>query len=272
MDHAESIYRIIPPKPVPLIKPPMHRSIHDPKKPPTGSTFHQKGTTHPIISNLEGAHPEKPIGDLSARTMGSAPGTARSVPTSYLKSKGQKVPTLADVKRTSPDVLRPTSLSARHKPPVPSKHDTPIHNLVSSKNFVVANAVETILSTPRKPVPTGKDYLRKDDYGKVPKYLNHIKKDIQDEFDYIQQLQQQQQDATKSWAEPLDELERLQLIEGLKGRWEQLNTCYQATTHLTKLDTVGKIRRKEKYEAELQQIERDIERLNRKNIIVDPMY
>lgn len=265
MDHSESIYRIIPPKPVPLIKPPMHRSKYDPNTPPTASTFHSRGTTHPTLSNLEGIHSDKPVADLSARTMGSAPGTARSVPTGYLKTKGMKVPTLADVKRTNPDLLRPSSLSARMKPAVPARHETPIHNLVTSKNFVVANAVETILSTPRQPVDSGKDYLRKEDYGKVPKYLEHIKRDIQDEFDYIRQLQQQQQDATKSLATPMDELERLELIEGLKAKWEKMNTGYQAATHLTKLDTVGKIKRKEKFEVALQQIEKDIERLNRKD-------
>mmetsp|Transcript_51776 Transcript_51776/g.145439 ORF Transcript_51776/g.145439 Transcript_51776/m.145439 type:complete len:275 (-) Transcript_51776:209-1033(-) len=268
-DYGESIYQIIPPKIVPPIKPAMHRSKHDPKTPPSASTFHQRGTTHPHTSNLEGLHPEKPVGDRSARTMGSVPGTARSCPTAYLKSKAQRVPALADIKRTNPDILRPTVLSARLKPAVPSRHETPIHNLVTSKNFVMANAVEAILSTPRERGDSGKDYLRKEDYGKVPKYLAHIKRDIQDEFDYIRQLQQREEDAHKSLAMPLDELERLRLIEGLKAKWEQLNTAYQGTTHLTKLDTIGKIKRKEHHEAELHQIEKDIEKLNRKNIIVD---
>jgi hypothetical protein len=34
------------------------------------------------------------------------------------------------------------------------------------------------------------------------------------------------------------------------------------------LDSHGKIYRKEKWESELQQIEKDIERLNKKNIII----
>jgi len=65
--------------------------------------------------------------------------------------------------------------------------------------------------------------------------------------------------------------EKHQLILGLKAKWEAVNTDYQATTHLTKLDTIGKVKRKEKYEAELQQIEKDIEKLNRKNIYVDQL-
>jgi len=83
------------------------------------------------------------------------------------------------------------------------------------------------------------------------------------------ELQQQREDRNKSLVSPLDEQERGVLINGLKAKWEQVNTEYQATTHLTKLDTIGKTKRKEKYEAELSQIEKDIERLNRKNILVD---
>lgn len=67
---------------------------------------------------------------------------------------------------------------------------------------------------------------------------------------------------------PLPEDHRLELIAGLKAKWEQVNTEYQATTHLTVLDTTGKVARKEKYEATLSQIEKDIEKLNRRNISV----
>ena len=48
----------------------------------------------------------------------------------------------------------------------------------------------------------------------------------------------------------------------------QVNKQYQTTTHMIMLDTMGKIRRKEKYEAELQQIERGIAKLQNKHVIV----
>ena len=38
----------------------------------------------------------------------------------------------------------------------------------------------------------------------------------------------------------LTESEKEALIEGLKAKWEKVNTDYQATTHITKLDTIGK--------------------------------
>merc|ERR1711907_298703 len=103
-----------------------------------------------------------------------------------------KVNTLSEVKRTQPHLLKPSELKPKLKPDVPKTSDMPVMNLVTSKNFVVANAVETILAAPKKVTSQAKDYLSKEDYGKVPKYLKNIKQDIQAEYDYIRQLQEQE--------------------------------------------------------------------------------
>jgi len=142
-------------------------------------------------------------------------------------------------------------------------------NLVSSKNFIVSNAVETILAAPRKTSKGAKDYLHKEDYGKVPKYLDHIKQDIDAEYEYIRQLQAQEEEQRNSQTRLLTDEEKHGLMQGLKAKWEMINTDYQAITHLTVLDTMGKVKRKEKYEAQLAQTEKDIEKLNKKNIYVD---
>jgi len=274
MDHGESIYQIIPPKVVEQSKPPMHKSRHSGTVPPTASTFHNKGTTHPGTSNLSGDHQAKPVSDQTGRTMGSVPGAARNHPGQFMKrgQKTEKVATLAEVKQSQPHLLKPSNVAPRHKPAVPRADERPVCNLVTSKNFIVANAVETILAAPKKVSDGTKDFLKKEDYGKVPKYLQHIKRDIEDEHSYIQEMMQQQEDLNRSRVKGMDENERVNLIEGLKAKWEQVNTEYQATTHLTVLDTTGKVKRKEKYEAELSQIEKDIEKLNRKNIMVDAGY
>jgi len=138
-------------------------------------------------------------------------------------------------------------------------------NLVSSKNHIVANAVEIILAAPPKPKVTGKDYLHKEDYGRVPKYLESIKQDIAAEYEYIAKMQQKEESAVRLMTED----EKQVLIQGLKAKWESVNHEYQAITHITKLDTVGKVRKKESMEAELSQIEKDIEKLNKKSIYVD---
>merc|ERR1719262_241806 len=168
-----------------------------------------------------------------------------------------------------PHLLQPTKLKPKGKPAVPKQEDTPIMNLVTSKNFVVANAVETILAAPKKVSKGTKDYLHKEDYGKIPKYLDHIKKDIDAEYEYIAQLQAQEEEQRNSQTRLLSDEEKHGLITGLKAKWEAINTDYQTITHLTTLDTMGKVKRKEKYEAELAQTEKDIEKLNRKHIYVD---
>lgn len=146
-------------------------------------------------------------------------------------------------------------------------------NILTTKNFIVANAVENILAAPKKTPRGVKDYLHKEDYGKTPAYLSHIRKDMEEEYEYIRQLEQHRQDMRgDNQRRMMDDEERHELIDGLKAKWEHVNTGYQASTHLTKLDTIGKIKRKEKHETELAQIEKDIEKLNRKNILVNEGY
>lgn len=222
--------------------------------------------------NIAGTASEKIVPMNSGRTMGRAPGSARNNPVDYMK-RGEhisKVQTLAEVKKDAPHLLQPSELKPKLKPDVPKKSELSSTgmNVVTSKNFVVANAVEVILAPPKKRSHGSKEYLKKDDFGKVPAYLNYIKQDIQAEYDYIRQIQQQEEERQGSQVRPMAEEERAKLIEGLKAKWEEVNTGYQATTHLTILDTAGKVSRKEKHEASLAQIEKDIEKLNRRNILV----
>lgn len=267
---GESIYNIIPPQERAIEKPPMYRSKFNGSMPPSATTFGGAQTSHPISMNMSGTAIDKVVPDRTGRTMGKPPGTLKNRPDDYMKkgSKVSRVPLLSEVKKTDPNLLKPSELKPKLKPDVPRTEDTPVMNLVTSKNFVVANAVEAILAAPKKVSQGAKSYLSKEDYGKVPKYLKHIKKDIEAEYEYIRQLQDQEEQLGASMHRGLPEEERLRLIEGLKAKWEQVNTQYQGSTHLVKLDTIGKVKRKEKYEAELSQIERDIEKLNRKEIVI----
>jgi hypothetical protein len=269
----ESIYNIIPPKQVEAQKPPMYRSKHSGTIPPTASTFGNAQTSHPQSTNLAGDAPQKVVPDKESRSMGKHPGSHQPDPQSFLKKNDKRAPvaSLKDVKNDQPHMLQPSVLKEKNKPSIPAKDDKPVMNLVSSRNFVVSNAVETILAAPKKPAQATKDYLHKEDYGKVPAYLEKIKGDINDEYEYIRQLQDQEMSYRNGQARMLSDDEKHNLILGLKSKWEAVNTDYQATTHLTKLDTIGKVKRKEKYEAELTQIEKDIEKLNKKNIYVDQM-
>jgi len=273
--HQESIYNIVPPKVVIQPKPRMHKSTISGDLPPTCSTFVRPGTTMPAVSNLFGNNAAKAVKDTCHAEFGKPIGGYRNDPGSYMRkfAKSSSVPSLREVKKVSPDQLKPSHLKESRFGPggggPPKRGEIPVMNLVSSKNFIVANAVETILAQPKKIQDNTKDYLSKEDYGKVPKYLHHIKRDIESEYDYIRQLQEQQMADQAPAVQQMDEGERLHLMEGLKMKWESINTAFQAETHLTTLDTMGKLRRKEKNEAELAQIEKDIEKLNKGNIAVD---
>ncbi len=96
--------------------------------------------------------------------------------------------------------------------------------------------------------------------------------------------------------EEFGEDERQELVEALKAKWDSVNAKYQKITHLIQLDTTGEfipppplhytylyvnififstfiftgqIRRKERLESELTQIENDIHKLQRaSNVLI----
>ena len=55
---------------------------------------------------------------------------------------------------------------------MPRRDDRPITGILSKTNFLTANAVDAILAVPRCPNQNEVNYLEKEDYGKIPKYLD----------------------------------------------------------------------------------------------------
>jgi len=273
-NHGESIYQIVPPKMMIPAKQPMFKS-KIPDYPPTASTFHGPGKTHPIASNIAGDATEKIVKDRSHADLGKRTGTYKNDPTTFMKklSRSCSVPSLREIKKANPYQLKPTHLKESRFAAMggggpPKRSEIPIMGLKSSKNFLVTNAVEVILAQPRKNVDTTKDWLAKEDYGKVPKYLHKVKGDIQNEFDYIQQLHDQHYADNQPPIQPLEEEERVALLEGLKMKWEKKNCEYQSDAHISVLSD-GKKRGREKCEAELSLLEKDIEKLGKKDILID---
>jgi hypothetical protein len=129
---------------------------------------------------------------------------------------------------------------------------------------VTKNAVELILSHAKRPCCNEKDYLNKSDYGKIPKYIQRIKKDIEKENEYLAAVKREQEAAERSKRRLLSTEERSSLLNSLKIKWEEVNAEYQQITHMTVLDTLSKVRRKERFELELKQIEKDMDLLKRK--------
>ena len=138
--------------------------------------------------------------------------------------------------------------------------------LISQKNYITANAVDNILAVPRKQGRQELNYLQKQDYGKVPAYLSRVKDQIKDEYGMIEEMQQRNQPADQESIDVLTEGDRERLLAGLKANWEAVNKEYQTLSFT--LDTPAKKKRKEDYEAQLEEIERDIQKLNKKFVFV----
>jgi hypothetical protein len=66
------------------------------------------------------------------------------------------------------------------------------------------------------PTNTDKDYLKKRNYGKVPKYMEKIKREIEDEYQLVREMQIEDENERDRQKFLLDEQERNELIAALK--------------------------------------------------------
>ena len=99
--------------------------------------------------------------------------------------------------------------------------------------------------------------------------MTKIKQEIEDEYLLVKEMQIEE-DAEKDRQKMLmPEDERQQLIIALKRKWEELMRDYQKESHHGKLDTIGKKGRKEVLEAQMDQVEADIKKLQKNYIFID---
>jgi len=145
------------------------------------------------------------------------------------------------------------------------------------RNFIAENTLRAVKLRPPAPVvrEADVDYTKKATFGKVPAYLDTVRDNIAREKEYIAHMMatraSAQHAATQRQAPqvvPMPEEERQALLADLKRKWEQVNTQYQRMTHIVNLDTTGKVRRKEECEQQLQQLEKSIEKLSKRNVYV----
>lgn len=190
-----------------------------------------------------------------------------SKPENFMKKQLKQLPEKKDFKYPNAE---------NRKPDVPNHTEKPVMGMKSNKNFITVNAVDNIQSVPKKPASNFADtrdgathplepsgltpkYVNKKEYGKAPTYLVKRKEDMeraQQEYnEYIQESMRQ--GAMKT----LSETERQNIVAGLKTNWDELQHQYQGLSVVT--DTAPKKNRKERMEAEMDQLEKDIELLEK---------
>lgn len=245
----ENIYNLLPSVLEPEAKNPRYRSVF-----------------HDAVKEESKSH------KTSSKTMGPAKVSLNDTDGFMKKrSKEPQLPQPTKFERPNPEARRP---------PVPKKDEKPVMGLVSNKNFIHTNAVENIMSVAKKPTPKYVDkpsgttnnledsglvprYIKKDNYGTVPKYLEKRKQAMTEQQqaydDYIQQRFE------KGALNQITPDERQAMLEGLKKNWEELHLQYQGLSVVT--DTAPKKARKERMEAEMKQLEKDIETIEKHKII-----
>jgi membrane-associated HD superfamily phosphohydrolase len=113
------------------------------------------------------------------------------------------------------------------------------------------------------------DYLHKKYYGEIPPYLTKLKQKVKEEYVSIREMQRRNEEEDAKRKKVLSEDEIRTLREGLLKKLEQLKYSYGQITHKKKYDTLVLLKKKEGLEKEMATIEKDLQLLNNRNVIVD---
>ncbi|CAD5121547.1 DgyrCDS10046 [Dimorphilus gyrociliatus] len=249
MDQEENIYNLIP------------REYIRPPKPPRYTSKFKSEAKDDIIG-----------GKQAQKTMGPPKEVVRQ-PAEFLK-KNEKHPPLPEKKEFKyPD-------SDKRKPKIPPTDEKPVMGMRTTKNFITQNAVQNIMSVAKRPEknyvdtrkgdahalpPSGLEpkFINRKDYGEVPVYLHKRKEDMeraQQEYNaYVAEH------FRRGAMEQLSDEIRQHIIDGLKANWEEIHREFQGLSVMT--DTIPKKSRKERMEAEMAQLEKDIELMEKHPVI-----
>jgi len=261
--NEESIYKLIPRPEEQIQRPPMYRSKYPHSTPPSSSTFGLSRVSQTLVTNLGGDYSIPPGNHAHKKSWDDfgPPRAHISDTTAFLKKTEGHDPLPPPRSFSYEDSTRKPAVTRGLQIIAPTK----------STNFIVKNAVNAVTMKP-KPLKTSEiNYLKKHEYGQVPSYLNDVKGEISLEKEYIQHAKERQKEEelrSQPKMRLLPEEERQELLVDLKKKWEAVNKQYQLITHIVTLDTIGKVRRKEQYESQLQHLERSIEKLSKKFVFV----
>ncbi|XP_034022141.1 enkurin isoform X2 [Thalassophryne amazonica] len=155
------------------------------------------------------------------------------------------------------------------KPAVPLRADRPLMGQQRNTDFIKTNKTIPLMTQKLKPAFTDTSrghkqrledsglvpkYIKKKDFGEIPEYLQHFNEEVQraqEEYDnYVKE--QKEKGAMKC----LSAEERQTILEDLKMKWEELHHEYQGLPVV--IDTPRKKSQKERLDAAMNQLEKDI--------------
>jgi hypothetical protein len=235
-EEEETIYNLIPKPPPVIIKDPLHVSQFD-------------GFTG-FVTAKKRAH----------GTMGEPADRIHKDPHDYLKKRsirGDLPP------RPS---LEPHGNTTLVKPPVPSPIvSRSVEN--PKKNFIVDNWKSVPNTKKLHPEAPQTFYTQKKDFGQVPRYLNRVKKESANESAFWDQVRESLlPEDTETRCRLVPEEERLQILSGLEANLADVKKRYGALSFGQ--DHMSFRQRKERMEADMAELESNIQMFSRQNIYV----
>jgi len=237
MDEEETIYNLIPKPPPVIVKGPLHVSKY------AGDTT--------FMTAKKRAH----------GTMGEPKEKLQKSPEEFLKKRAvcRDLPPKKEVSPHGNTTLK--------RPPVPSANETLKVKDPPKKNYILENwkkAPQTKKLHPEKPVTF---YTEKPEFGKVPKYLDKVKKQSQAEAEYWDEVRESMMpEDTETRCRLLSEEERLEILEGLQSNLADVKRRYAALSFGQ--DNLSFRRKKEEMESQMAQLESDIATFERQNVYI----
>jgi len=251
--NTESIYDLIPPPKQKKVRKPIYRSKFPSKLPPTSSTFGASETSQVLVTNAGGNFVNSQSRNHKRPFSTFGPGALPLSSFSTNQLNKTKI-----IKRKK---------KLKLKPPIPNQNDEPVHGLPTHKNFIVANAIQAMLSDSsskkhKKACPLNYKHA---EHGKVPEYLGAIKKIVQEESEnHTSNIKKQNYKEYSTF----DNAEKQTLLAALKDKHCEVMKSYQSMTH--SLVFTSKTRNlKESYEKQLEQLEEDINKLSMDNVLLE---
>jgi hypothetical protein len=152
------------------------------------------------------------------------------------------------------------------KPPVPPPSVSRSAEL-PRRDFILENWRTAPKTQRLAPTVIPTFYTEKPDFGKVPRYLNRVKKESASESAYWQELRESMMpEDTETRCRLLTEEERIELLNGLQANLADIKRRYGALSFGQ--DHMSFRKRKEKMEADMATLEADIATFSRQNVYI----
>jgi hypothetical protein len=255
----ESVYAIIAPQAEARAAPTMYRSKHR-NLAPSCSTFGLQGTSK-VVGNVSGAHDAVPEVHPAVKPTGS-----------FGKPVAQKINPKDFLKKTDGSAAAQSKYGTtfkraqmQPKPSVPTKQERPVMGLTTDKNFVVANAVESVLTAPKRAPVAQERAVDLQNFGQVPGYLTKIKTNLKSQS-ATHEATMSATGQTQDEFEVMSPAEVEDLRAGLQARLEHLNKQFQTLSFT--LETGTQKKRKETLEKSMNDIEQMLTKLNKRRVLV----